>query len=68
MTVRQLIAYLQTQDQDLPVAYSCYSESRLLEDGEIEVKNLSYPRKDGHVAECRPEEWWDRKYLLLPGN
>ena len=38
MTVAELIAFLQTQPQDLPVAYRCFSEQVLLEPDDIRIK------------------------------
>lgn len=67
MTVAELIAFLQTQPQDLPVAYRCYSEYCLLEVKDIEVKHLCPPRSDGWVANERPDKP-TQDYLTLPGN
>lgn len=67
MTVADLVAFLQTQPQDLPVAYCLFSEQKLLEPQEIEVAELCLPRPDGWVHHKRPDKPKQR-YLLLPGN
>jgi hypothetical protein len=67
MTVAELIAYLQTQPQDLQVAYRCYSEQSRLEAYEIEIAELCEPRPDGWIQNRRPDMPTQR-YLLLPGN
>lgn len=67
MTVADFIAYLQTQPQDLLVAYRCYSEQVLLETKDIEVADMGEPRPDGWVQNRRPD-MPTRRYLLLPGN
>ncbi len=67
MTVSEFIAYLQKQPQDLPVAYTCYSEQCLLEAGDIEIIEACVERSDGWIQDKRPG-WTTRRYLLLPGN
>lgn len=67
MKVKELIAFLQTQPQDLPVAYRCYSEQCLLEASDIKIEKLSVARDDGWVADARPG-LPAAKYLLFPGN
>ena len=67
MTVAELIAYLQTQPQDLQVAYVCYSEQRLLAATEIDIVERCEPRPDGWIEDKRPDKPTQR-YLLLPGN
>ena len=67
MNVAELISYLQTQPQDLQVAYRRFSEQVLLKDGEIEIEELCEPRPDGWVHHKRPDKP-TRRYLLLPGN
>jgi hypothetical protein len=67
MTVAELIALLQTKPQDLPVAYSLYSEQCLLKAGEIRIIRACEPRPDGWIQNNRPDKpTWE--YLLLPGN
>lgn len=65
MTVADLIAHLQTLPQDLPVAYSKFSEYALLEKRDIEVANLCLPREDGWVPLKRDDKPF-QAYLLLP--
>ncbi len=67
MTVKDLIEFLQTQQQDLPVAYSCYSEQVLLQADEIVERDLCYPMVDGWIQNKRPD-MPTQKYLLFPGN
>lgn len=67
MTVADLIAFLQMQPQDLPVAYRCCSEQVLLEAAEIKVASLCEPRNDGWIQNARPD-MPTRDYLLFPGN
>ena len=67
MKVSELIAFLQQQPLDLPVAYRLCSEQHLLDVNEIEVVELCEPRPDGWVQNFRKDKPF-RKYLLLPGN
>jgi hypothetical protein len=67
MTVAQLIAFLQTQPQDLPVAYCCYSEQVLLEADDIRLVEACKPRPDGWIQDKRPDKE-TQMYLLFPGN
>ena len=67
MTVAEFIDYLQTQPQDLQVAYRRSSEQVLLEADEIEVVEKCKPRADGWIQDKRPDMPTQR-YLLLPGN
>ncbi len=67
MTVAELIAYLQKQPQDLPVAYCVYSEQELLREEHIRIVEACYPRPDGWVQDARPD-MPKQKYLLFPGN
>lgn len=64
LTVRELIAFLQTQPQDLPVAYSLYSEYCLLEADKIEIVSHCLPRPDGWV-QCRRPDMPTQDYLIL---
>lgn len=69
MKVRELIEYLQTQDQDLEVIYSYRSEYTVLDKEDIELKLLQPKRADGHVA----DDWGSPElatvtYLVFPGN
>ena len=67
MTVAELIAFLQTQPQELQVAYRCYSEQVLLDATEIEIAEKCSPRPDGWIQDKRPDKP-TQTYLLLPGN
>jgi len=67
MTVADLIAFLQRQPQDLPVAYSSCSEQVLLQVHEIEIVDLCKPRPDGWIQNKRPD-MPTQQYLLFPGN
>lgn len=66
ITVSELIAFLQTQPQDLPVAYRLHSEQALLKTEDIDIVALCYPRVDGWVADKRPDKP-SQMYLRLPG-
>jgi hypothetical protein len=67
MTVAELIAFLETQPQDIPVAYCLHSEQCLMEEGDIRVKQLQPARPDGWVHHPRPDVQ-SVPYLLFPGN
>lgn len=67
MTVAELIAFLQTQPQDLQIAYMCCSEQCLLEAEQIGIEEKCHPRADGWVQNRRPD-MPTQKYLLFPGN
>ena len=67
MNVSELIAFLQTQQQDLPVAYLCYSEAAVLEADKIKVVEACEPRADGWVQNRRPDKP-AIPYLMFPGN
>ena len=67
MTVAELIQFLQTQPQDLQVAYLRYSEQLLLDAKEIEVIECSLARADGWIQNKRPDQP-SLKYLMFPGN
>lgn len=67
MTVAELIAFLQTQPQDLPVCYGKFSEQCLMRVEEIEVAELGLPRPDGWVHFKRSDKP-SQKYLCFPGN
>jgi hypothetical protein len=56
MNVRQLVAFLQTQNQDMPVATQLYSEYCVLETGHINIRELCEARPDGWVHNKRPDE------------
>jgi hypothetical protein len=67
MTVAELIAYLQTQPQDLQVAYRLYSEQCLLGVKDIELKEACTPRPDGWIQDKR-KDMPTQLYLMFPGN
>lgn len=66
-TVAELIAFLQTQPQNLPVAYEKHSEHALLELPEIHIRSLCRARTDGWVHSRRPDQPTE-DYLVFPGN
>lgn len=67
MTVAELITFLQTQPQDLPVAYRCCSEQCLIDPEEIVIAEKGLPRPDGWIHDIRPDKP-TQTYLLFPGN
>lgn len=67
MTVNELIKFLETQPQDLQVAYQCCSEQVLLESEKIEIEDCCEPRADGWIEDKRPDKP-TQKYLMFPGN
>ena len=67
LTVAELIAFLQTQEQNLPVIYKRYSEQLELTTKEIEIDELCFPRPDGWIQDKRPDKP-TQKYLVFPGN
>lgn len=67
MTVKELIEFLQTQPQDLQVAYKCCSEQCLLEAEEIAIEEQCEPRPDGWIQHKRPD-MPTQTYLMFPGN
>lgn len=67
MTVRELIKFLETEDQNLDVVYRLFSEKVLLEETNIVVEELCPPREDGWVQNKRPDKP-HKPYLVFPGN
>lgn len=67
MTVADLIELLKTFPQDLPVAYSLYSEQVMLVREDITVKLCQPERNDGWVHDARPDKP-SVPYLMFPGN
>jgi hypothetical protein len=67
MTVAEFIEILKRYPQDLEVVFSCYSEHCLLEQKDIEVRELCLSRPDGWVQNNRPD-MESKPYLALPGN
>ena len=67
MTVKELIEFLATQPQHLPVAHRMYSEYCLLEYKDITIEHHCHPRTDGWVPYRRPDKE-TMEYLMFPGN
>lgn len=67
MTVKELISFLETQPQDLQVAYYCFSEQTLLDPSDIHIVEFCEPRTDGWIQNKRPD-MPTQKYLVFPGN
>lgn len=67
MTVAELIEHLKTFPQDLPVAYRCYSESVMMQPGEVVIKQCQPERHDGWVHNARPDKP-SVPYCMFPGN
>lgn len=67
MTVNELIEFLETQPQDIQVAYCCCSERCLMEKKEIQILELCEPRPDGWLQNQRPD-MPTQQYLVFPGN
>ncbi len=67
MTVKELIEFLKTKDQDLDVAYYCFSEQCLLKADEIKVVEACIERPDRWIQNKRPD-MPTKKYLVFPGN
>lgn len=67
MTVKELIEFLQTQPQDIQVAFCMYSGQVLLEIKDIGIIEACVARPDGWVQDKRPD-MPTQTYLLFPGN
>ena len=67
MNVAELIEFLQTQPQDLEVAYCLHSEQCLMEIRDIGVIKACAARPDGWIQDARPD-MPTQEYLLFPGN
>lgn len=67
MKVKELIAFLKKQDQELDVAYGLYSEQCLLESSKIIVEVHCVARTDGWIENARTDKP-TQKYLVFPGN
>jgi hypothetical protein len=70
MTVKDLIALLQTFDADLPIAYELHSEHKLLKADDLKLDELQLPRKDGWIHNRWPSTppLPTRRYIVFPGN
>ena len=67
MTVSELIAFLQTQPQHLPVVYNCLGEFCSIKADYIWVRELGVMREDGWVPNPHPDKA-RQSYLVFPGN
>lgn len=67
MTVAELIALLQTQPQDLPVAFRQFSEYSVMEAEHIDLMDLQAARADGYIGDARPDKP-TQQWLVFPGN
>lgn len=67
MKVKELIEFLKTQNQDLDVAYECYSEQELLKKEDIKIFEGCIERQDGWIQNKR-SDIATKLYLLFPGN
>ena len=67
MNVAELIRFLQTQPQDLLVAYSLYGAKCLLGVEQFGSFEACAPRPDGWIQDKRPD-MPAKTYLLFPGN
>ena len=67
MTVAELIEFLKTQPQEMPILFRQYSDYTELRQDQIEVEEHGVPRGDGYVASKRPDKP-SQKYLVFPGN
>ena len=67
MQVKDLVAFLLTQPQDIKVAYSLYGEQCLLNIESIETIEACEPRVGGRIQDRRPDKP-SEMYLLFPGN
>ncbi len=67
VTAAELIKFLETQPQDLLVAYECCSEQVLLNIQDITIEAACEPRNDGWIQNKRPDKP-TQQYLLFPGN
>lgn len=67
MLVSELITFLQSQPQDLPVVFSKFSEQVLMTTDHIEILEACPARPDGWVQNKRPDIPTVR-YLSFPGN
>ena len=65
--VSELISFLQTQPQDIEVAYDLYSEHCILEQTDIRIMTACAARPDGWVQDKRSDKP-SQTYLMLPGN
>lgn len=67
VTVKELIKFLETLPENLPIAYKLHSEQCLMELGDLEVFEACLPRPDGWIQYKRPDKP-SQLYLIFPGN
>lgn len=67
ITVGELVEFLKSKPQDIPVAIEMFSEQCLLELDDIKVEELCPPRPDGWIQNQRPD-MPTQSYLVFPGN
>ena len=68
MKVSELIEFLQTQPQELDVAFRQHSEQRLMEVDDIKVDTCCVARpSDGWIHNRRADKTL-QEYLIFPGN
>lgn len=67
ITVKELIAFLQTQPQDLVVAFEQYSDWSEMELDQIRACVAGVRRGDGYIPNARPDKP-TQTYLVFPGN
>jgi hypothetical protein len=67
MTVVELIEFLKTHPQDMPILFRQYSDYTELRADQIGVEEHQVPRGDGYVGSKRPDRP-SQKFLVFPGN
>lgn len=67
MTVLELQELLKKFPPGMEIVFSRYSEQVVLEQSDITVEELCYPRDDGWVQDKRPD-MPSKLYLCFPGN
>ena len=67
MTVKDLREKLDEYPDDMVIGYYLYSEQCVLEEKDIETKELCETRPDGWIQNYRPDKK-TQTYLLFPGN
>lgn len=70
MTVQELVEFLKDLPAEMPVAYRCCSEKKILDKDALEIRDCKLPRDDGWIHDTwRDEENVPKqKYLVFPGN
>jgi hypothetical protein len=67
VTVKELVEYLQKQQQDMRVAYRLFSEQVLIEQLYIGTDVLCGALPDGWIQDSRKDKPLE-SYLVFPGN